>query len=43
MPVVEYIVHERIFKRLGYSNIAENHMRYYALTRKYYNDPELKP
>lgn len=40
---VEDLVHKEIFKHFGYDDCTLNHELYYALTRKYYNDPELKP
>ncbi|CAD8120398.1 unnamed protein product [Paramecium sonneborni] len=39
---VEELIHSEIFKHFGYDDCPLNHKLYYALTRKYINDPELK-
>ncbi|CAD8092620.1 unnamed protein product [Paramecium primaurelia] len=40
--VVEELIHAEIFKHFGYDDCPLNNKLYYALTRKYINDPELK-
>ncbi|CAD8185656.1 unnamed protein product [Paramecium octaurelia] len=40
--VVEELIHAEIFKHFGYDDCPLNHKLYYALTRKYIKDPELK-
>lgn len=42
-PEVEHLIHEELFKHFGYDDCELNHQLYYALTRKFANDPELKP
>jgi len=40
---VEELIHKELFIFFGYDDCELNHKLYYALTRKYVNDPELKP
>lgn len=40
---VEHAIHSELFKHFGYDDCPLNHQLYYALTRKFMNDPELKP
>ncbi|CAD8092705.1 unnamed protein product [Paramecium sonneborni] len=40
---VEHAIHSELFKNFGYDDSSLNHQLYFALTRKYSNDPELKP
>lgn len=40
---VEELIHSELFKHFGYDDCEINHKIYYALTRKYSEDPDLKP
>ncbi|CAD8087209.1 unnamed protein product [Paramecium primaurelia] len=40
---VEHAIHSELLKTFGYDDCPLNHKLYFALTRKYSNDPELKP
>jgi hypothetical protein len=41
--LVEKAILHSLFKKHGYTVSITNERRYYDLTRKYFNDPELKP